>query len=47
MSWWDHFADESPRLAELGVTQAWLPPPNKAMKKVGYFMFVILFLDTV
>lgn len=34
MSWWDHFAEECPRLAELGITQAWLPPPNKAMAKV-------------
>lgn len=35
MSWWDHFAEECPRLAELGITQAWLPPPNKAMAKDG------------
>ncbi|KAL4074915.1 glycoside hydrolase family 13 protein [Scleroderma yunnanense] len=35
MSWWDHFADESPRLADLGVTLAWLPPPNKAMREAG------------
>ena len=37
MSWWDHFAEECPRLAELGFTQAWLPPPNKAMAKVIHF----------
>lgn len=35
MSWWQHFASEVPRLAELGVTQVWLPPPNKAMTKVS------------
>ncbi|KAF9816657.1 hypothetical protein IEO21_03962 [Rhodonia placenta] len=35
MSWWQHFASEVPRLAELGVTQVWLPPPNKAMTKDG------------
>ncbi|KAH0833317.1 glycoside hydrolase family 13 protein [Lanmaoa asiatica] len=32
MSWWKHFEDELPRLAELGFTQVWLPPPNKAMR---------------
>ncbi|KAG9315333.1 glycoside hydrolase superfamily [Chiua virens] len=31
MSWWKHFENELPRLAELGFTQVWLPPPNKAM----------------
>ncbi|KAF8442339.1 glycoside hydrolase family 13 protein [Boletus edulis BED1] len=31
MSWWKHFKTELPRLAELGFTQAWLPPPNKGM----------------
>ncbi|TFY58604.1 hypothetical protein EVJ58_g6311 [Rhodofomes roseus] len=35
MSWWQHFESEVPRLAELGVTQVWLPPPNKAMKETG------------
>ncbi|EGN99260.1 glycoside hydrolase family 13 protein [Serpula lacrymans var. lacrymans S7.3] len=35
MSWWKHFEQEIPRLAELGFTQIWLPPPNKAMKKGG------------
>ncbi|KZT73680.1 glycoside hydrolase family 13 protein [Daedalea quercina L-15889] len=35
MSWWQHFEAEVPRLAELGVTQVWLPPPNKAMTKMG------------
>jgi len=30
MSWWKHFEMEVPRLAELGFTQVWLPPPNKA-----------------
>ncbi|KIK90943.1 glycoside hydrolase family 13 protein [Paxillus rubicundulus Ve08.2h10] len=35
MSWWKHFETEMPRLAELGFTQVWLPPPNKAMHKQG------------
>ncbi|CCM01404.1 uncharacterized protein FIBRA_03455 [Fibroporia radiculosa] len=35
MSWWRHFEEEVPQLAELGVTQIWLPPPNKAMVKTG------------
>ncbi|KIJ62812.1 glycoside hydrolase family 13 protein [Hydnomerulius pinastri MD-312] len=35
MSWWNHLGAEMPRLAELGFTQAWLPPPNKAMRKQG------------
>lgn len=34
MSWWRHFEAEVPKLAAMGVTQIWLPPPNKAMKKV-------------
>lgn len=34
MSWWSHFESEAPVLAEMGVTQVWLPPPNKAMSKV-------------
>ncbi|GJE88650.1 alpha-amylase [Phanerochaete sordida] len=35
MSWWRHFEAEVPALAALGVTQVWLPPPNKAMRKEG------------
>lgn len=35
MSWWRHFESEVPNLAALGVTQVWLPPPNKAMRKVS------------
>ena len=34
MSWWKHFENEVPQLARLGVTQVWLPPPNKATSKV-------------
>ncbi|KAF8320274.1 glycoside hydrolase family 13 protein [Clavulina sp. PMI_390] len=34
-SWWQIFAKEVPRLAELGVSQVWLPPPNKAMVMEG------------
>ncbi|KAF9052412.1 glycoside hydrolase family 13 protein [Hymenopellis radicata] len=30
LSWWRHFEEEIPRLAALGFTQVWLPPPNKA-----------------
>ncbi|KAI9461626.1 alpha amylase [Lactarius psammicola] len=35
LSWWKHFEREVPKLAELGVTQVWLPPPNKATSEVG------------
>ncbi|KAI8980163.1 alpha amylase [Trametes punicea] len=35
MSWWRHFESEVPNLRALGVTQVWLPPPNKAMRKEG------------
>ncbi|OBZ72127.1 Glucan 1,4-alpha-maltohexaosidase [Grifola frondosa] len=35
MSWWKHFETEVPQLAEMGITQVWLPPPNKAMRKQG------------
>lgn len=35
MSWWKHFACEISKLAELGVTQVWLPPPNKATSNKG------------
>ncbi|KAH8994946.1 glycoside hydrolase family 13 protein [Lactarius akahatsu] len=35
MSWWKHFECEVSKLAELGVTQVWLPPPNKAT--ISYF----------
>jgi alpha-amylase len=35
MSWWKHIEDEIPALAELGITQLWLPPPNKAMRPVS------------
>ncbi|KAI0749357.1 alpha amylase [Daedaleopsis nitida] len=35
MSWWRHFEAEVPNLAAMGVTQVWLPPPNKAMRKQG------------
>ncbi|KAJ3714259.1 glycoside hydrolase family 13 protein [Lentinula raphanica] len=34
-SWWKHFEDEIPTLAELGFTQVWLPPPNKAAHPKG------------
>ncbi|KAH9944815.1 alpha amylase [Amylocystis lapponica] len=35
LSWWKHFETEVPRLAQLGVTQVWLPPPHKAMDRNG------------
>lgn len=35
MSWWKHFECEVPKLAELGVTHVWLPPPNKATSNQG------------
>ncbi|KAF8149917.1 glycoside hydrolase family 13 protein [Crassisporium funariophilum] len=35
LSWWKHFETEVPRLAELGFTQVWLPPPNKAAEPTG------------
>ena len=40
MSWWNHFESEVPQLAELGVTQVWLPPPNKGTSKVRAPQFV-------
>ncbi|XP_006459524.1 hypothetical protein AGABI2DRAFT_184188 [Agaricus bisporus var. bisporus H97] len=33
-SWWKHLENEVPRLVELGFTQAWLPPMNKAAENV-------------
>lgn len=35
VSWWKYFEDEIPRLAQMGVTQVWLPPPNKAAVPVS------------
>ncbi|KAF8896358.1 glycoside hydrolase family 13 protein [Infundibulicybe gibba] len=35
MSWWRHFHAEIPKLAQMGFTQVWLPPPNKAAEKSG------------
>ncbi|EPT05547.1 hypothetical protein FOMPIDRAFT_132852 [Fomitopsis schrenkii] len=35
LTWWQHFEAEVPTLAELGVTQVWLPPPHKAMTERG------------
>ncbi|TFK75239.1 glycoside hydrolase family 13 protein [Pluteus cervinus] len=35
MSWWRHFENEIPKLAEMGFTQVWLPPPNKAAVPSG------------
>ncbi|KAJ3999441.1 glycoside hydrolase family 13 protein [Lentinula boryana] len=34
-SWWKHFENEIPTLAEMGFTQVWLPPPNKAAHPEG------------
>ena len=35
MSWWKHLECEIPRLTQMGFTQVWLPPPNKAANKVS------------
>ncbi|KAE9400227.1 glycoside hydrolase family 13 protein [Gymnopus androsaceus JB14] len=35
ISWWQHLENEIPTLAEMGFTQVWLPPPNKAADKDG------------
>ncbi|KAJ3567408.1 hypothetical protein NP233_g6388 [Leucocoprinus birnbaumii] len=36
LTWWKHFENEIPRLVELGFTQVWLPPMNKAAQKRGH-----------
>ncbi|KAK7050974.1 hypothetical protein VNI00_005086 [Paramarasmius palmivorus] len=36
ISWWKHFENEIPALAAMGITQVWLPPPNKAAHKTGH-----------
>ncbi|TFK40368.1 glycoside hydrolase family 13 protein [Crucibulum laeve] len=35
LSWWKHLETEVPKLAEMGFTQIWLPPPNKAAEPLG------------
>ena len=30
LSWWKHLEAEIVRLSEMGFTQVWIPPPNKA-----------------
>ncbi|KAJ7475864.1 glycoside hydrolase family 13 protein [Mycena latifolia] len=35
MSWWKHLESEIPKLAEMGFTQVWLPPPNKGQNQNG------------
>ncbi|KAJ7756441.1 glycoside hydrolase family 13 protein [Mycena maculata] len=35
MSWWKHLEVEIPKLAEMGFTQLWLPPPNKGENRIG------------
>ncbi|KAL1741101.1 glycoside hydrolase superfamily [Schizophyllum fasciatum] len=35
MSWWQHLEQELPELARMGITQVWIPPPNKAAAKTG------------
>lgn len=32
---WKKFADETPRLASMGITAAWLPPPTKGSNPEG------------
>ncbi|KAJ6494839.1 glycoside hydrolase family 13 protein [Mycena vitilis] len=35
MSWWKHLECEIPKLAKMGFTQIWLPPPNKGEHQQG------------
>ncbi|KAJ6619757.1 alpha amylase [Mycena sp. CBHHK59/15] len=35
ISWWKHLETEIPKLAEMGFTQVWLPPPNKGADENG------------
>ncbi|KIL67592.1 glycoside hydrolase family 13 protein [Amanita muscaria Koide BX008] len=35
MSWWKHLNSELPRLAQMGFTQVWIPPANKASEPSG------------
>ncbi|KAJ7494749.1 glycoside hydrolase family 13 protein [Mycena galericulata] len=35
MSWWKHLELEIPKLAAMGFTQLWLPPPNKGENQNG------------
>ncbi|KAK7033141.1 glycoside hydrolase family 13 protein [Favolaschia claudopus] len=35
LSWWKHLESEIPRLANMGFTQVWLPPPNKGAQPEG------------
>ncbi|KAJ6576458.1 glycoside hydrolase family 13 protein [Mycena vulgaris] len=35
MSWWKHLETEIPKLAKMGFTQVWLPPPNKGENQNG------------
>ncbi|KAJ7650240.1 glycoside hydrolase family 13 protein [Roridomyces roridus] len=35
LSWWKHLELEIPKLAAMGVTQLWLPPPNKGANQKG------------
>lgn len=39
ISWWKHFENEVPHLVQLGFTQVWLPPMNKAAQKVSSFIY--------
>ncbi|KAJ6531810.1 glycoside hydrolase superfamily [Mycena capillaripes] len=35
MSWWKHLECEIPKLAKMGFTQLWLPPPHKGAHQKG------------
>ncbi|KAJ7126978.1 glycoside hydrolase family 13 protein [Mycena epipterygia] len=35
LSWWSHLETEIPKLAKMGFTQVWLPPPNKGENQEG------------
>ena len=39
-SWWVHFKDQVPKLAEMGVTIVWLPREWATMQRVHRFIIV-------
>ncbi|KAF7336638.1 Glycoside hydrolase family 13 protein [Mycena venus] len=47
MSWWKHLESEIPKLAEMGFTQVWLPPPNKGAQPRLVDKYEAIFKGTV